>query len=92
MKTRLILPLPWSPWPLCRRRLAADPPVPVNPIFDTDIGNDCDDAMAWAVIHALRNRGECRLLAVTLTNPDPLAGQLVDAINTFYGRVISRLG
>lgn len=65
---------------------AEPPPKPVNLIFDTDIGNDCDDAMALAVIHALQNRNACRLLAVTLTNPDPLAGELIDAINTFYGR------
>lgn len=62
------------------------PAKPVPLIFDTDIGNDCDDAMALAVIHALQNRNACRLLAVTLTNPDPLAGRLIDAINTFYGR------
>lgn len=61
-------------------------PAPVKLIFDTDIGNDCDDAMALAVIHALQNRGAAELLAVTLTNPDPLAGKLIDAINTFYGR------
>lgn len=61
-------------------------PAPVKLIFDTDIGNDCDDAMALAVIHALQNRGACELLAVTLTNPEPQAGKLVDAINTFYGR------
>lgn len=60
--------------------------APVKLIFDTDIGNDCDDAMALAVVHALQNRGACELLAVTLTNPDPLAGRYVDAINTFYGR------
>ena len=59
---------------------------PVKIIFDTDIGNDCDDAMALALVHALQNRGACELLAVTLTNPDPLAGRLVDAVNTFYGR------
>ena len=35
--------------------------------FDTDLGNDVDDAMALAVIHALESRGECELLCVTLT-------------------------
>ena len=60
--------------------------TPVKLILDTDIGNDCDDAMALAVVHALQNRGACELLAVTLTNPDPLAGRYVDALNTFYGR------
>lgn len=59
---------------------------PVKLIFDTDLGNDCDDVMAMAVIHALANRGACELLAVTLTNPDPLAAKYADAINTFYGR------
>ena len=31
---------------------------PVRLIFDTDIGNDVDDALALAVIHALQSRGE----------------------------------
>lgn len=59
-------------------------PIPL--IFDTDIGNDVDDALALGVIHALESRGECKLLAVTLTKEDPLSAQFVDAINTFYGR------
>jgi len=60
--------------------------APVRVIFDTDIGNDVDDAMALAVLHALQSRGECQVLAVTLTKNDPLAGPFVDAVNTFYGR------
>ena len=50
------------------------------------MGNDIDDAMALALLHALQSRGECQLLAVTLTKNDPMAGPFVDAINTFYGR------
>ena len=34
------------------------PPVPL--IYDTDIGNDVDDALALGVIHALESRGEDR--------------------------------
>ena len=60
--------------------------VPAKIIFDTDIGNDVDDVLALAVLHALQSRGECELLAVTITKPDELAGPFVDAINTFYGR------
>src|SRR5262245_1133534 len=59
---------------------------PVRIIFDTDMGNDVDDVMALALLHALHSRHECQLLAVTLTKNDPLAGPFVDAINTFYGR------
>ncbi len=60
--------------------------TPVGLIFDTDIGNDVDDVLALGVIHALESRGECRLLAVTITKDHELAAPFVDAINTFYGR------
>lgn len=59
---------------------------PVRLIFDTDMGNDVDDAMALAMIHALESRGECRLLAVTLTKDNPLAAPMVDLLNAFWGR------
>ncbi len=65
---------------------APSSPPPVKIIFDTDIGNDVDDVLALGMIHALQSRGECELLAVTITKPDELAGPFVDAINTFYGR------
>lgn len=59
-------------------------PIPL--IFDTDIGNDCDDVLALGVIHALQTRGECELLAVTITKDHELAAPFTDALNTFYGR------
>ena len=55
-------------------------------IFDTDMGNDIDDALALGMIHALQSRGQCRLLAVTLTKDNPYAGPFVDVVNSFYGR------
>ena len=59
---------------------------PVRLIFDTDMGNDVDDALALAMIHALESRGEARLLAVTLTKDSRSAAPFVDLVNTFYGR------
>ena len=59
-------------------------PVPI--IFDTDMGNDVDDALALGVIHALESRGECKLLGVTLTKDERLSAPYVDLVNTFYGR------
>jgi len=59
---------------------------PVRFVFDTDLGNDVDDSMALAVAHALQNRGECEILAVTLTKDNPYAAPMVDILNTFYGR------
>ena len=66
---------------------ADEPPArPVKLIFDTDMGNDIDDALALGVIHALQSRGECDLLAVTLSKDNDLAAPFVDLVNTFYGR------
>ena len=55
-------------------------------IFDTDMGNDVDDALALAMLHAMQSRGECRLLGVTVTKDNPWAPVFVDLVNTFYGR------
>jgi purine nucleosidase len=67
---------------------SADAPAgrPVPMVFDTDLGNDCDDVLAMGVIHSLQSRGECELIAVTVTKDHPLAAAFADAVNTFYGR------
>ncbi len=59
---------------------------PVRLILDTDIGNDIDDTLALAMIHALENRAEVRLLAVTITKDNRFCAPFVDLVNTFYGR------
>lgn len=68
----------------------AAPPVPL--IFDTDIGNDIDDVLALGVIHAFASRGECRLVAVTISKDNPLCAPFVDLVNTFYGRGDTPIG
>ena len=55
-------------------------------IFDTDMGNDVDDALALAMLHALSARGECELIGVTLTNAHPAAVPYIRMVNRFYGR------
>jgi inosine-uridine nucleoside N-ribohydrolase len=59
---------------------------PVRLVLDTDLGNDVDDAMALAVVHALENRNECKLLAITTTKDNPYVAPMIDLLNTFYGR------
>jgi inosine-uridine nucleoside N-ribohydrolase len=59
---------------------------PVRLIFDTDMGNDIDDALALAMLHAFESRGEATLLAVTITKDNRWAAPYVDLVNTFYGR------
>jgi inosine-uridine nucleoside N-ribohydrolase len=65
---------------------AAQAPEPLRIIFDTDLGNDIDDGLALAMLHAFQSRREARLLAVTTTKDNPLVGPAIDAIDTFYGR------
>ena len=65
---------------------AAEPKQRIPLIYDTDMGNDVDDGFALGVIHALQSRGECELLAVTVTKDHELAAAFVDVLNTFYGR------
>lgn len=59
---------------------------PVRILFDTDISGDVDDVLALAMLHTLADRGQCELLAVTVSKVNPLTGPFVDATNTFYGR------
>ena len=58
-------------------------------IFDTDIGGDCDDAGALALLHRLCDLGEAELLATTHCFSSPYVAGCLDAINTYYGRQAS---
>lgn len=62
----------------------AQQPVPV--IFDTDMGNDIDDALALSMLHALESRKESHLLAVTITKDHPKTVPFIEIINNLYGR------
>ena len=56
-------------------------------IFDTDMGSDCDDAGALAVLHTLADAGEVRILGVVFSSGKNRYGVgTCDAINTYYGR------
>jgi inosine-uridine nucleoside N-ribohydrolase len=59
-------------------------PLPV--IFDTDMGNDVDDALALAMLHAFASRGEVKLLAVTVSKDNPWAAEYVRLVDEYYGR------
>lgn len=75
---------------LCAVLLPAAQPQPV--IFDTDIGNDIDDVLALAMLHALESRGECRLIGITLSNPAASAAPFTYLLNRYYGREAIPIG
>jgi inosine-uridine nucleoside N-ribohydrolase len=59
---------------------------PLHVIFDTDMGNDVDDALALAMLHSFASRGEVKLLAVTVSKDNPWAAEYVRMVNEYYGR------
>ncbi|MBT3374716.1 MAG: hypothetical protein HN742_31675 [Lentisphaerae bacterium] len=60
----------------------------VQVLLDTDMLTDCDDAGALAMLHALTDRGEAKILGVAVNGVDThgLHGAVVDAINHYFGR------
>lgn len=54
-------------------------------ILDTDIGPDCDDAGAVAVLHALRRRGEAAIVGMLHCTSSRWGAGCLDALNTYYG-------
>jgi hypothetical protein len=66
--------------------IAAEPRRPVAIIFDTDMDSDCDDAAALAMLHALADRGEVKILATTVSSQHAWSVPCTDAINTYFGR------
>ena len=62
-----------------------DPPSPIPVILDTDIWGDIDDVLALAALHALQDRGEVQILAITCSMTDKSSMRFIDMLNTFYG-------
>jgi hypothetical protein len=63
-------------------------PVPSEKIiFDTDMGSDCDDAGALALLHAYADMGKAEILACVYSSGKvPYGAGIVQAINIYYGR------
>ena len=60
---------------------------PVRIIFDTDMGSDCDDAGALAVLHAYADRGLAEIVGCIYSSGKvPFGAGIVEAINIYYGR------
>lgn len=59
---------------------------PIKVILDTDIGPDCDDAAALALVHLFAADGLLDPLAVTHCTSSPYGVGAIRAINRWYGR------
>lgn len=59
---------------------------PVSLIFDTDMAPDYDDVGALALLHALADSGEVKILATVSSNKCATAVPCIEVINTYFGR------
>lgn len=55
-------------------------------LLDTDLGADCDDAGALAILHRLADKKLCEILAVTHCTSEKSGAVAVKAINDWYSR------
>ena len=62
--------------------------APLNVIFETDMGNDIDDAMALDMLYKYVEDGKINLLAVMINKEGGAPAEFIDIMNTFYGHQI----
>ncbi|MBQ9582866.1 MAG: nucleoside hydrolase [Bacteroidales bacterium] len=62
--------------------------APVNVIFETDMGNDIDDAMALDMLYKYVDDGKVNLLAIMINKEGGAPAEFVDIMNTFYGHQV----
>lgn len=70
-----------------QRGLQTTPPVGV--VFDCDLGNQIDDALALALLYGLDGKNECRVVATTISKPNLKAAALSEVIGRFYAGEVS---
>ena len=58
---------------------------PVKIIFETDLGNDIDDALALDMLYKYMDTGKAELLAICLNKEGRAPAEYADIMNTWYG-------
>lgn len=62
------------------------PGTPVPILLDTDIGPDCDDAGAVAVLHTLERMRKVQIVGMTHCTSSRWGAGCLDALNGYFGR------
>ena len=72
-------------FPACGKKTASEADMPLSVIFETDLGNDIDDALAMDLLYKYQDAGIIRLLAVNLNKNGQAPAGFADILNTWYG-------
>ena len=69
----------------CGKKEQQVPVSPVNVIFETDMGNDVDDALALDLLYKYKDEGRVNILAIMLNKDYRYAPEYIDIMGTWYG-------
>ncbi len=64
---------------------AQETPFPTSIIFETDMGNDIDDAMALDILYKNMDSHNIDLLGISVHKNNPHAAEFIDIMNNWYG-------
>ncbi len=64
---------------------ATDNAIPISVIFETDMANDVDDAMALDLLYKYMDEGKVNVLAIMSNNSSPFSTRFTDVMNVWYG-------
>ncbi len=71
----------------CQLKEKTDHPKALKVILDTDMGSDCDDAGAMALLHKYADLGKAEILSCIYSSGKvPYGAGVIEAINIYYGR------
>jgi inosine-uridine nucleoside N-ribohydrolase len=62
---------------------------PVGIVFDSDLGDQPDGPLALALLYGLDGKGECRVVATTVSKPNLKSAALCEVIGRFYAGEVS---
>lgn len=60
------------------------PKPPMGVVFDSDLGNRLDTALALSVLYGLDGKNECRVAALSVSKPNLKAAGMAEAFARFY--------
>jgi inosine-uridine nucleoside N-ribohydrolase len=81
----LLLAISCSPKKPAQKMPEDNQAQPVKVIFETDMGNDIDDALALDMLYKYADQNKVEILAVTVNKNNEYAARFVDIMNTWYG-------
>src|SRR5229473_6464875 len=62
---------------------------PVGFIFDSDMGNSIDDALALALLYGFDGKNEARVVSVSVSKPNLKAAAFCETVGRFYAGTVS---